>query len=193
MRVAAACLGLCAVLFSFTGAASEDAGVDEAHLVVRKLVVGDACDIEKESKSCVVQGKDATVSYSIFNVGKGTAYDVKLTDASLEGDFGLVEPVALKFAKIGAGENITQNVTATPKSTGVIDAGAAIVSYQSTSDGEVLKGVSTSPENLFAESERANRKRTSFHWAEFGIFGVLSGLPIGIPLYISATTRISEQ
>ena len=126
----------------------------------------------QESKSCVVQGKDATVSYSIFNVGKGcasdlaprcivssrlklesacigtarrrsalrllsvhtlllrsrrgesesgrgvraqiltgrlrcvrtgsTAYDVKLTDASLEGDFGLVEPVALKFAKIGA-------------------------------------------------------------------------------------------
>ena len=30
---------------------AEDAGVDEAHLVVRKLVVGDACDIEKVASS----------------------------------------------------------------------------------------------------------------------------------------------
>lgn len=185
--VAATCLALCAALFA--GARAED----EAHLVVRKTIVGDDCKIEKEGKTCIVQGLDTTISYSIFNVGASDAFDVKLTDASLDSDFQLVEAVNFKFTKIGAGENVTQNATATSKLTGAVTVGAAEISYKAVSDGEAITGASTSPEGIFSESERSNRKRTSFHWAEFSIYGFLSLFPVGIPAYIASTTDIHEK
>ena len=86
-------------LLSATGTAH---GSDSSHLVVRKNIVSDGCKIDDVEMECVVEGKDTAVSYAVYNVGTSTAFDVKITDPTLEDSFTVSEPIGFTFDRIAA-------------------------------------------------------------------------------------------
>ena len=51
---------------------------------------------------CVVQGRETTVSYSVYNVGTDSAFDVKISDDTLSEGFTLSETEAFSIGEIAA-------------------------------------------------------------------------------------------
>eukprot|EP01052_Picozoa_sp_SAG31_P034600 SAG31_NODE_4066_length_3623_cov_2.164302_5_plen_118_part_00 len=70
--------------------------------------------------------------------GCSAAYDVTLTDESLEEAFTLPTPVSFSFESIASGENETVQTTLLPKESGGLDLGAAKVTYKPTADGPAV-------------------------------------------------------
>jgi len=75
---------------------------NEARLILRKELDSDECKVGGANLQCVVEGSDTKLSYSLYNVGTSAAYDVSITDDTLDGSFTLAKPVDFKIDTLGA-------------------------------------------------------------------------------------------
>ena len=181
------------LLAAGTVASAQQQFSNSAHLIVRKDITADDCDVAGVASQCVVAGKDAVVHYTIFNVGNSAAYEIALTDESLDEAFTMGAPVSFTFETIAAGENETVSTTVTPKESGALGVGSAQVRYKPTAEGPTQTGSSTKPQAFHAETERQNRKRTTYHIMEWVIFLALSLLPIAVPGMTWSQTEFIEE
>lgn len=153
----------------------------DAHVILRKDVISERCDIEGSSAECVVAGQETEILYGVYNVGEGTAFGVTVADSSLDESFELVGDLDGTIGEIEGGANKTVTLIAKPKEAGELTVGPAKVSYKLAADGELQSGVSTEPQKYFAETERAHKKRTSIHYLEWTVFLIAAAVPVIVP------------
>ena len=162
-------------------AAAFSSAEGDAHLILRKYVTSEPCDIDGASAECVVEGQETEILYGVYNVGEGTAFEVKVADASLGTSFELAGELDGAIGEIPGGENKTVSLTVKAKAAGELTVGPAEVSYQATADGELQTGVSTEPQSYVAETEREHKKRTSIHYLEWSVFLIAAAVPVAVP------------
>ena len=170
LRVAAL---LCAAAFT--------SAEGDAHLIVRKHVASERCDIEGSSAECVVEGQETEILYGVYNVGQGKAFGVTVADSSLGDSFELVGDQDGAVGELEGGENKTVTLIVKPKEAGELAVGPAEVSYTLTADGKLQSGLSTQPQRYVAETQRAHKKRTSIHYLEWTVFLVAAAVAVIVP------------
>jgi hypothetical protein len=153
----------------------------DAHLILRKHVLSEPCDIEGASAGCVVAGQETEIQYDVYNVGEGKAFGVTVADSSLGDSFELVGDLDGTIGEIEGGENKTVTLVAKPKEAGELTVGSAEVSYKLAADGKLQSGVATEPQSYVAETEREHKKRTSIHYLEWTVFMIAAAFPVIVP------------
>ena len=74
----------------------------DGFLILRKEVEAHSCTVDYKDVLCVVQGRETTISYSVYNVGTDSAFDVKISDDTLSEGFTLSETAAFSIGEIAA-------------------------------------------------------------------------------------------
>ncbi|KAK6180382.1 hypothetical protein SNE40_012549 [Patella caerulea] len=160
----------------------------EARLLVSKNVLN----------NYLVEGKDLTVEYKIFNVGGGAALDVHLKDSSFPtADFEVVHGnLEVMWERISPGANMTHAAILRPTKFGYFNFTSAEVVYYGKEDKKEQKfGYSSAP----GEGGIVNRKdfdrRFSPHVLDWLVFAVMTLPSLGIPclLWYSSSRRFTSH
>ena len=173
-----ACLFVCLVV-----CAEEDS---DARLLASKSILN----------SFLVEGKDVTVEYNIYNVGGSAAQDVFLKDASFpESDFAIVKGhLDVNWPRIAPGSNVTHIVVLRPLKSGYFNFTSAEVSYKpSEAASEIQTGyTSASGEGLIMNFKDYDRKYSP-HLLDWLAFGVMTVPSLGIPFLLWYSSKNKYQ
>ena len=117
--------------------------------ILLAALVGFACGAELEARAkllasktilnqVIVQNKDLTVVYKIYNVGSSSAYNVALNDVSFPtSDFKVVKgQSSVQWSSIPPNGNVTHVLILQPIRAGYVNFTAAQLSYDITDGGE---------------------------------------------------------
>lgn len=165
-------LVLVLALFGLTHCADSDS---QARLLVSKNVLN----------QFVVQGKDLTVHYNIYNVGSSAAIAVTLSDESFpSGDFNVVQGLpSAKWRSIAPGSNVSHTLILSPLKSGVFNFTAAQVTYKPNEDATELQvAFSSAPGEGGIMSVKDYDRKHSPHLVDWGLFGLMCVPTIVIPL-----------
>ena len=116
-------------------------------LLVALVASVSAADLEARAKllasktvlnQFIVQNKDLSVVYKIFNVGSSSAYNVALNDASFPAtDFKVVKgQSSVQWSSIPPNGNVTHALVLQPLKAGSFNFTAAQLSYEITEGGD---------------------------------------------------------
>jgi len=163
--------------FSCVMAESEDQG----RLIVHKSLTSDFLYF--------TPGKTFNSSISIYNVGSGSAYNVKITDDWGESFNSTAGDKIATFDEIKAGEHVTVNQTLIPLSEGELRGFVARVEYQPTADASPQFGFSSPMRNVTIIPNFHYDRLTATFTGEWVVF--LGGLlaAIVVPLLLYSTLR----
>ncbi|KAL5004504.1 hypothetical protein ScPMuIL_017960 [Solemya velum] len=145
----------------------------------------------------LVEGRDLTVEYKIFNVGSSAATEVTLKDDSFPAsDFEiLVGSVEVQWGRIAPGSNVSHSVIVKPLKYGYFNFTAAEISYLPSEDvTEKQVGYTSSPgEGGIVNSKDFDRK-FSPHVLDWLVFAVMTLPSLGIPflLWFSSKRRYDQ-
>jgi len=143
----------------------------------------------------LVENKELTVEYSLFNVGDSAAMDVSLTDGSFPTEdfellFGQLEGV--KWERIAPGANVTHAAVLKPLKSGYFNFTSAQVSYLATEDAsEPTIGYTSGPGEGGIMSFKAYDRKFSPHILDWVAFAVMTTPSLMIPfaLWYSSKSR----
>jgi len=146
----------------------------------------------------LVEGKDLTTEYTIFNVGGSAALDVELSDASFpEGDF---EPVRgqlnVKWPRIAPGSNVSHVVVVRPVKSGYFNFSSGEIKYRPSEESQdFLFGYTSAPGEGGIVNYRDYDRKFSPHIVDWGAFAIMTLPCLGIPflLWSSSASKYSSD
>ena len=155
--------------------AEEETLPDRARVLVYKQLMTDP----------VVEGQDMTLTYSVFNVGKSSAFDVVVQDKWPEEIWERVEgdPLA-SFPVVEPNSNVTYNVTLKPLKAGQFESERASVTYAFGPEGnlEQTSGFSTDLLPMVVLSALEYEHMTALYVREWTTFAALFLGPVVLPM-----------
>ncbi|KAK2566899.1 Translocon-associated protein subunit beta, partial [Acropora cervicornis] len=122
----------------------------------------------------VVEGKELTVHYSIYNVGSGPATSVLLTDNSFPADqFNVLHGLlSVKWKAVAPGTNVSHTIILEPKRSGIFNFTSAQMAFSTMpGEGRIMP---------LLEFERKH----SPHLVDWGLFSLMSLPTILIPFLV---------
>ncbi|KAK7492534.1 hypothetical protein BaRGS_00016200 [Batillaria attramentaria] len=171
-------LWIAALLLAFacyipTGAEEES----EARLLVAKNILN----------QYLVEGKDLTVEYRIYNVGRSSALDVRLKDDSFpDADFESVRGnLRVSWDRLAPNSNVTHAVILRPLKSGYFNFTSAEISYRTTEEStERQTGYSSSPGEGGIVPLKEFDRRFSPHVLDWLVFAIMTLPSLGIPFLL---------
>ncbi|XP_012945320.2 translocon-associated protein subunit beta [Aplysia californica] len=156
----------------------------EARLLVSKNILN----------QYLVEGKDLTVDYKIFNVGSRVAFDVRLKDSSFpESSFSTVSGnLQVSWERIAPNSNVSHAVILRPLKSGYFNFTSAELSYLLSEDAtERTVGYTSFPGEGGIVPEREFDRRFSPHVLDWLVFAFMTLPSLGIPflLWYSSKSR----
>ncbi|XP_067665702.1 translocon-associated protein subunit beta-like [Haliotis asinina] len=151
---------------------AEDAG--EARLLASKNILN----------QYLVEGKDLTVEYRIFNVGGSAALGVQLKDDSFpEADFEVVNGnLQVQWDRIAPNSNVTHAVILRPTKSGYFNFTSAEVNYKASEEAtETQFGYTSAPGEGGIVNKKDFERRFSPHVLDWLVFAVMTLPSLGIP------------
>jgi len=160
-------------------------------------IVSFACGAELEARAkllasktivnqIMVENKDLTVLYKIYNVGSNSAYNVALKDVSFPAtDFKVVKgQSSVKWSSIPPNGNVTHVLIVQPIRAGYVNFTAAQLSYDITDGGERQAAYTSAPGEGGIITEIDFNRKHSPHLVEWAIFAVMCTPSILIPFLL---------
>eukprot|EP01137_Pigoraptor_chileana_P021595 Opistho-2@85527 len=135
----------------------------------------------------LVEGKDLTMVYHLFNVGSGPALEVSLEESGFPTEF--FTPIAglqtAHWERIAPNTNVTHSVIVRPIAAGYYNFTAARVSYRPNEDSEFVQTGLTSSlgQAAFMRSKDYDVKYAP-HWVQWGYFAILAIFPVVVPFFL---------
>lgn len=133
----------------------------------------------------LVQKKDLTVEYNLYNVGESTAYDVRLDEENFSpADFDFISGFTkANWERIPPGQNATHVLVLQPKNYQNFNFTAARITYKNgdSQDAAVVVGFTSAPgEGQIWETNQFNRQYAP-HYADWITFLIMTIPTVGIP------------
>jgi len=116
--------------------------------------------------------KDLVINIQIFNVGEGSAYDIRL-EGNREGFPVVCGLVKSKWDRLLGGANISHTYVVKPPSSGIVEAFPVEVQFRNSPRGPIETVSSTYSPFYYFESSREAARRSELHLKEWFIFIVL--------------------
>jgi len=169
MKVLVSCL---VVLLACLCSAEEE----NARILVSKSILNEL----------IVEGKDLTVEYNIFNVGGSAALDVQLNDGGFASEYFEVAAGSLnaKWSRLSPGSNVTHVAVVQALQSGYFNFTSAEVSYQPSEGAERVFGYSSAPGEGGIMSYSEYDRRFSSHVVDWAAFAVMTLPSLGIPFLL---------
>jgi len=149
---------------------------ESARLLVSKAILNEL----------IVEGKDLTIEYTIFNVGGSAALDVQLKDDGFGSEYFEVTSGSLnaKWNRVSPGTNVTHAVIVKALESGYFNFTSAEVSYQPAEDAQRVFGYSSAPGEGGIMSYTEYDRRFSSHVLDWAAFAVMTLPSLGIPFLL---------
>jgi len=146
----------------------------------------------------LVENKDLTVEYSLFNVGDSAALDVSLVDNTFPAEdfevlFGQLD---VKWERIAPGANVTHAAVLKPLKSGYFNFTSAEVSYLASEDAsEPTVGYTSGPGEGGIMSFKAFDRKFSPHILDWVAFAVMTTPSLMIPfaLWYSSKSKYDNM
>ncbi|KAK3585323.1 hypothetical protein CHS0354_040272 [Potamilus streckersoni] len=135
----------------------------------------------------LVEGRDLTIEYRIYNIGGSAALDVKLEDDTFpEADFDISSgSLVAKWDRIAPNTNVTHAVILRPLKYGYFNFTAATVSYlPSEKSSERQVGYTSAPGEGGIVNSKDFERRFSPHVLDWLVFAVMTLPSLGIPFLL---------
>jgi translocon-associated protein subunit beta len=135
----------------------------------------------------LVEDKDLTVQYDIYNVGGSSAIDTELVDKSFATeDFDVVHgSLAVKWQRIGPGANVSHVVIVKPKKSGYFNFTSADLSYlPSESATDRQYAYTSAPGEGGVVNFKDYDRKFSPHVLDWAAFAVMTLPSLGIPFLL---------
>ncbi|GAM24108.1 hypothetical protein SAMD00019534_072830, partial [Acytostelium subglobosum LB1] len=123
-----------------------------------------------------VVGKDMEISFIVYNVGEGPAYDISFHDTDFSApSFEFVNGSAeARWEVLEAGTNVSQTLTVRPSISNVFPLTATVLQFRSAQSEESFSyTAAASYSAMLVESSEEYERRTSMHVKEIIIFVLL--------------------
>ena len=173
-------------------------------IAIVSAVVVFASDLEPQGKllasknvenNFIVENRDLTIKYTIYNVGSSSALNVMLTDDSFPvTDFETVKgQMSVSWKSIPSNSNVTHIVTVKPLKSGMFNFTSAQITYQPTEESESLMAFTSAPgEGGIMSAIEFSRKHSPHvtEWAWFAVMCIPS-LLIPFSLWYKSHSRYS--
>ncbi|OQV16475.1 putative Translocon-associated protein subunit beta [Hypsibius exemplaris] len=169
-------------------AAQESAGSNSAaHILASKTVLN----------QYLVQKKDLTIQYSLYNIGESAAFDVQLDEQNFQKeDFDFVSGLTrVSWDRIPAGSNVTHTLTIQPKDYRIFNFTATRIQYRTAEAGDapVVVGWSSAPgDGQIWETNHFNRQFAP-HYADWITFLIMTIPTVGIPFFLWRTSTAKYE
>jgi translocon-associated protein subunit beta len=137
--------------------------------------------------SLIVEMKDVTIEYSLYNVGSSVALDVELKDSSFApSDFEVVMgSLNVNWPRIAPGTNVTHVVVMKPLKAGIYNFTSAELSYKISEDiSEKRVGYTSAPGEQFIMNFKDYDRKYSPHVTDWAAFAVMTLPSLGIPFLL---------
>ncbi|XP_062516316.1 translocon-associated protein subunit beta-like [Corticium candelabrum] len=175
---------VCLVLFA---GSPSDAAENDAHLLSSKEILN----------LFIVQGKDVTVQYKIYNTGASSALFVTLTDDSFPADkFEFVRGQhAVRWDRISPGSNVSHVIIVRPLEAGNFNFSMARVAYKPAEGREEKVSFTSSPGVGMVVTGQAFNREHSPHILDWAAFAVMAAPTIVIPflIWLSSYSRYNGK
>ncbi|XP_003738857.1 translocon-associated protein subunit beta [Galendromus occidentalis] len=160
----------------------------------QKLPEARLLSLKKVLNRYLVENRDVSVDYELFNVGDAPALNVKLTDRTFPpSDFDVVSgSLDAKFEKILPGANVSHSLVVRPNKYGLFNFTSAEVTYRISEDStEERISFTTEPGQGGIMPEVEYERRFSPHYLDWAVFALVSMPSILLPyfLYHSSKSR----
>jgi len=136
----------------------------------------------------IVQDKELTIRYGLYNSGPTTVFNVNLNDVhSYPKDKYelLVGTLTPKWERINAGANLTHVVVLKPLQNGISNSSSAVVTYQkSEKNTEVQKTYSSEIGDVYIMTSREYDRRFSSHIIDWILFTAMASPCIVFPFFL---------
>ncbi|CAF0756721.1 unnamed protein product [Adineta steineri] len=136
----------------------------------------------------IVQDKELTIKYGLYNSGPTTVFNVNLNDVhsypstSYELLVGTLTP---KWERINAGSNLTHVVVLKPKQNGISNSSHAVVTYQkSEKTSDVQRTYSSEIGDVYIMTTREYDRRFSSHIIDWILFTAMASPCIVFPFFL---------
>lgn len=158
---------------------------ETARLLVSKTILNEL----------IVEGKDLTVEFTVFNVGGSAALDVQLNDASFtEDNFEVVAgSLNAKWNRLAPGTNVSHSVILRPVQSSYFNFTSAEVSYQPSEGAERVFGYSSAPGEGGIMSFRDYDRKFSSHIIDWAAFAVMTLPSLGIPFLLWHSSKAKYE
>jgi len=143
----------------------------------------------------LVEDKDLTVEYKIYNIGGSSAYNVQLNDDTFpDGDFEVVAGnLQVNWERIAPNTNVSHSVILRPLKYGYFNFTAAEVSYSVSEEDKDTRQVAytSAPGEGGIVNMKEFDRRFSPHVLDWLVFAVMTLPSLGIPflLWFSSKSR----
>ncbi|XP_071486138.1 translocon-associated protein subunit beta-like [Diadema antillarum] len=134
----------------------------------------------------LVEGRDMTVLYTIYNVGSSAASQVILNDESFnENEFTVVSgQLKVQWDRITPASNVTHAVILKPTKTGFYNMTYGVVTYIPSEGAEARTAYTSSPGKAGVVAVKDYDRRFSPHYMDWAAFAIMTIPPIGIPFLL---------
>jgi len=146
----------------------------------------------------LVENKDLTVEYSLYNVGDSAALDVSLSDNTFPAeDFEVVHGrLDVKWERIAPGTNVTHAAVLKPLKSGYFNFTSAEISYLASEDAsEPTLGYTSGPGEGGIMSFKSFDRKFSPHILDWVAFAVMTTPSLMIPfaLWYSSKSKYDSM
>lgn len=155
--------------------APAEVGPPKAFLLVKKEILNKHC----------VQNLDLVVKFTIYNVGDGPAFDVRLEDATFPEEFPVVSGyLDVRLARISQQTNVSHTVVFRPTTTGVFNISHATVTYLKTRNSDSVQvGLSSSPSPITITAFPEHERKHNSHLIDWGVFSIMASFFMMVSKY----------
>jgi len=118
----------------------------------------------------LVEKKDITILYEIYNIGSSAASDIELKDENFPAQYFelVMGSLSTRWSHLAPGSNLTNVAIVKPNSAGYFNFTSAYISYKAREDEKVTTyGYSTSPGELPIYSIKEFNRKFSYHLTEW--------------------------
>lgn len=145
----------------------------------------------------IVEGKDVTIKYDLYNVGSSAAHNIVLLDQTFPpSDFETVRgDLSVGWKSLAPNANISHIVVVKPLKAGIFNFTAAQVTYQPTEEADGQLVYSTAPGEGGIMTEIDFNRKHSPHLVEWSIFAVMCMPSLAIPflLWWKSHSKYTEE
>ncbi|KAK2169978.1 hypothetical protein LSH36_5g05006 [Paralvinella palmiformis] len=155
----------------------QSADDDEARLLVSKNILN----------TFLVEGKDLTLEYGIYNVGGSSALNVHLHDGSFKSEEfqNVAGSLDVKWERLAPGSNVTHVVVLRPLKSGYYNFSSAEVTYLASDMASERKfGYTTAPGEYGIVNLKDYDRKFSPHVLDWAAFAVMTLPSLGIPFLL---------
>jgi len=141
-------------------------------------------------------GKKFSVLTTIYNVGDGSAYDVKFADGWAADSFRVLNgSLAHHYDTIAAGGSVNHTTLLAPLNDGEIEIVPAKATYaiSNANNAAVQNGHSSSYPNVTVLSAARYEKITAKHYREWSIFGGMVLASVFLPMAVFVHIQLNYQ